>query len=114
MKRQFIRNMPGWLRAKLLEQLEMTSVGGLRIFARKQVAIHNVCEMEDSPMDVFSATGPTVTDTLINTLTNLSHSQEAMDNRMDEMSKKWRNRLITLLQCSNKLKKKSTTVSKRI
>ena len=34
-RRQFLKNMPGWLRAKLLEQPETTSVEDLCIFARK-------------------------------------------------------------------------------
>ena len=41
-RRQFIKNMPGWLRAKLLEQPETTSVEDLCIFARKQLTIHNL------------------------------------------------------------------------
>ena len=34
-RRQFIKNVPGWLRAKLLEQPRTTSVEDLSIFARK-------------------------------------------------------------------------------
>ena len=88
-KRQFIKNMPGWLRAKLLEQPETTSVEDLCIFARKQLSIHNLCKMDESPMDAFSEMGPSVTDSLVNALTKLSHSQQAMDNRLNEMSKKF-------------------------
>ena len=40
-RRQFIINMPGWLRAKLLEQPENTTVEDLCIFARRQLSIHN-------------------------------------------------------------------------
>ena len=39
---QFIKNMPGWLGAKLLEQPENTSVEDLCVFARKQLSIHNL------------------------------------------------------------------------
>ena len=38
-RRQFINNMPGWLRAKLLEQPENTTVEDLRFFARKILSI---------------------------------------------------------------------------
>ena len=91
-RRQFIKNMPGWLRAKLLEQPETTSVEDLCIFARKQLTIHNLCKIDDSPMDAFSEIGPTVTDTLVTALTKLSTSQEALDNRLNEMSKKFEER----------------------
>ena len=70
-KRQFIKNMPGWLREKLLEQPETTSVENLCLFAREQLSIHNLCKMEDSLMDAFSEMGPTVTDTLVKALTKL-------------------------------------------
>ena len=109
-KRQFIKNMPGWLRAKLLEQPETTSVEDLCIFARKQLSIHNLCKTEDSPMDAFSEMGPTVTDTLVNALTKLSHSQEAMDNRLNEMSKKMEeqtNNITTKLQQTQKHQQQS-------
>ena len=89
-RRQFIKNMPGWLRAKLLEQPENTKVEDLCIFARKQLSIHNLCKRDDSVMDAFSEMGPSVTDTLVTALTKLSSSQEAMDNRLYEMSKKVR------------------------
>ena len=36
-RRQFIKNVPGWLRAKLLGQPENTSVEDLCTFARKQL-----------------------------------------------------------------------------
>ena len=38
-------------------------------------------------MDAFSEMGPSVSDTLVNALTKLSTSQEAMDNRLNEISK---------------------------
>ena len=52
-----------------------------------------------SVMDAFSNKGPSVTDTLVTALTNLSKSQEAMDNKLNEMSKKSKNE--TLLQRIN-------------
>ena len=91
-RRQFIKNMPGWLRAKLLEQPETTPVEDLCTFARKQLTIHNLCKIDDSPMDAFSEVGPTVTDTLVTALTKLSTVQEAMDNRLNEISKKFEER----------------------
>ena len=43
-------------------------------------------------MDAFSEKGPSVTDTLVTTLTKLSTSQEAIDNRLNEMSKQMEER----------------------
>ena len=53
-RRQLIKNMQGWLRSKLLEQPETTFVEDLCILARKQLPIHNLCKLDDSPMDAFS------------------------------------------------------------
>ena len=47
-------------------------------------------------MDAFSEMGPSVTDTLVTALTKLSTSQEAMDNRQIEKSKKFEERNTTL------------------
>ena len=93
-RRQFIKNMPSWLRAKLLEQPENTSVEDLCVFARKQWSIHNLCKTDDSVMGAFNEMGPSVTDTLVTALTKLSTSQEALDNSLNEMSKKSKNKTL--------------------
>ena len=97
-RRQFIKNMPGWQRAKLLEQPENTTVVDLCIFAGKQLSIHNLCKTDDYVMYAFSEMGPSFTDTLVTALTKLSTSQEAMDNRLIEMSKKFGERNTTSIQ----------------
>ena len=79
--------MPGWLRAKLLEQPENTSVDDLCVFERKQLLIYNPCKTDDSLMKAFSEMGLSVTDTLVTALTELSTSQEAMNNTLNELSK---------------------------
>ena len=88
--------MTGWVRAKLLEQPENTTVEDLCIFARKQLSNHNLCKTENSVMDAFSEMGPSVADTLNTALTKLSTSQEAMDSRLNEMSKIFEERNTTL------------------
>ena len=113
-RRQFIKNMPGWLRAKLLEQPENTSVEDLCTFARKQLSIiHNLCKTDDSVMDAFSEMGPSVTDTLVTALSKLSTSQEAMDNRLSEMSKKFEERNTTLTNQFNTFQKNQTQKPQR-
>ena len=105
--------MPGWLHAKLLEQRENTTVEDLCIFARKQLSIHNLFKTEDSVMDAFSEMGPSVTDTLVTALTKLSTSQEAMDNRLNEMSKKFEERNTTLTNKFNDFRKNQTQQPQR-
>ena len=60
------------------------------------MSIHNLCKTDASVIDAFSKMGPSVTDTLVTDLTKLSMSQEAMGNRLDEMSKKFEDRNTTL------------------
>ena len=112
-RRQFIKNMPGWLRAKLLELPENTSVEDLCTFARKQLSIHNLGRTDDSVMDAFSEMGPSVTDTLVTALTKLSTSQEAMDNRLTETSKKFEERNTTLTNQFNTFQKNQTQQPQR-
>ena len=112
-RRQFIEKMPGWLRAKLLEQPEKTTVENLCIFARKQLSIHNLWKTDDSVMDAFSEKGPSVADTLVTALTKLSTSQEAMDNRLNEMSKKFQERNTTLTNQFNDFQKNQTQQPQR-
>ena len=95
-RRQFIKTMPGWLRAKLPEQPENTAVEDLCIFGRKQLPIHNLCKTDNSVMDAFGEMGPSVTDTLVTTLTKLSTIPEAMDYRLNEISEKLDERNATL------------------
>ena len=107
-RRQFIKNMPEWLRAKLLDLPENITVEDLCFFARKQLSIHNPCKTDDSVMDAFRETGPSVTDSLVTALTTLSTSQEAMDNRLNEMSKNFEERNTTLTNQFNDFQKKQT------
>ena len=53
------------------------------------MSIHNLCKIDDSVMDAFSEMGPSVTDTLVPALTKLTTSPPAMDNRLNEVSKKF-------------------------
>ena len=91
-----------------------TSVEDLCIFARKQLSIHNLCKIGESPMDAFSEMGPRVTISLVNALRKLSHSHEAMYNQLNELSKKLEEQtssINTKLQ-EKKSKSESTRLSK--
>ena len=112
-RHQFIKNMPEWLPAKLLEQPGKTAVEDLCVFAQKQPSIHNLCKTDVSVMDIFSEMGHSVTDTLVTALKKLSKSQEAMDNGLNEMSKKLGERNTTLTNQLNKLQKNQTKQSQR-
>ena len=112
-RRQFIKNMPGWLRAKLLEQPENTTVEDLCIFERKRLSIHNLCNSDNSVMDACREMGPSVTDTLVTALKKLSTSQEAMENRLNEMSEKFEERNTTLTNQINEFQKNQTQQPQR-
>ena len=60
-KRYFTKSMPGWLRAKLLEQPENT-VDDLCLVARKQLTIQNLCKTDDYAEGAFSEMSQTVTE----------------------------------------------------
>ena len=64
-------------------------------------------------MDAFSEMGHSVTDTLVTALTKLSTSQEAMDNRSNEMSKKFEERNTTLTNQFNSFQKNQTQQPQR-
>ena len=59
-------------------------------------------------MDAFSGTGPSVTDTLVTALTKLSTSQEAMDSRLNEFSRKFKQRHTILTNQFNDFEKNPT------
>ena len=105
--------MPGWLRAKLLEQPQNTTVEEFCIFARKQLSIHNLCKTDDSIMDAFSGMGPSVTDALVTALSTLSTSQKEMDNRLTEMSERFEERNTTLANQFNNFQKNQTQQPQR-
>ena len=101
-----------WLRAKLFEQPENTVVD-LCLFARNQLSIHNLCKTDNSVMDAFSEMRPSLTDTLVTALTELSTRQEAMDTKLNEMSKKFGDRNTTLTNQYNVFQKNQTQEPQR-
>ena len=112
-RQQFIRNMPGWLRAELLEHPQNIPVEDLCIFARKQFSIYILCKTDDSVMDEFSEMGPSVTDALATASTKLGTSQEAIENWLNEISKKTEDWNSTLTNHLNDFQKNQTQQSQR-
>ena len=105
-RRHFIKIMPIWLRANLLEQFEKTTVEKLCIFARKHLSIHNLCKTDDSVMDAFSEMGHSVTDTLVTALAELSTSQGGIDIGLNGISRKFEERNTNLTNQINDFQKK--------
>ena len=87
-KRFFKKCMPSWLRAKLLEQPDGTTVDDLCLLARRQLTIHNLCKIDDFGENAFSEVSATVSDNLVNALTKINQTQENMESRINELSKK--------------------------
>ena len=106
--RHFIKNMPGSLGGKLLEQTDNTRVEDLCSFAQNELSIHNICKTDDFVVDALSEMGPSVADMLVTALIKLSTSQEAMDSRIDEISKEFKERNTTLTNQINEFQKNQT------
>ena len=53
-RRQFMKVMPGWLRAKLLQKPGKSRVEDSCILARRKLSFHNLCKTDDFVMDAFS------------------------------------------------------------
>ena len=64
-------------------------------------------------MDAFSEMGSSITDTLVTAFTKLSTSQEAMDNRLNEIAKKFDERNTTLTNQFNDFQKNQTQQPQR-
>ena len=64
-------------------------------------------------MDAFNEMGTSVTDTLVTALIKLSRSQEAMENRFNEMSKKFEERNTILTDQFNDFQKNQTQQPQR-
>ena len=105
-RRQFIKIMPGWLRAKFLEHPDETTLEKLCIFARKHLWFHYLCKTDDFVIDEFSGMGPSDKGALVTTLTKLSTSQEALDNL-----KKFRQAKIYFDECISRFSEKSNTTT---
>ena len=68
--------MPGWLRAKLLEQPENSTVDDLCPVARKQLTKQNLCKTDNYAEGAFSEMSQTVTENLVDALTKLTQKQQ--------------------------------------
>ena len=86
-KRFFKKCMPSWLRAKLLEQPDNRAIEDLCLLARKQLTIHNLCKMDDYSDGAFNEVISTITENLVNALSKITQTQEAMENKMNALAK---------------------------
>ena len=57
-------------------------------FAQKQLPVFRLCKTNDSLMVALRQMGPSMTDRPVTTMRKLSESQDAMDESLNEMSKK--------------------------
>ena len=95
-RRKFIQNMPIWLSAELLEQIETTTDENLCFFARIELSIQNCCKTDDSVKDGFCEIIRSLRDTLVSALTKLSTIQRTTDSCLNELSKEFEKRNTTL------------------
>ena len=88
-KRLFVKGMPSWLRAKLLEKPDTDTVDDLCLFARRQLTIHNLCKTDEYEDGAFSEMSNTVSEYLVNALSKVTQTSEAMENQVNELSKQF-------------------------
>ena len=81
----FIKGMPNWLRSKLIEQPQATTVQELCNLTKKQIMIREVCRKEDYPEDGFNEVNDRASENLISALTKLSTNQEQIEKQINEM-----------------------------
>ena len=84
-RRLFIKGMPNWLRSKMMEQPQATTVQQLCNLTKKQIMIREVCRKEDYPEDGFNEVNDRVSENLISALTKLSTNQEQIEKQINEM-----------------------------
>ena len=105
---QFLKKMPGWLPAKLMEETDNFSVEDFKNFALKQLSIHKFFETDDSFKDAFSERGPSVADTFVTTQTKASTSHKARENRLNELPENFNERENTPTKQLNDFQKNQT------
>ena len=96
-KRHFIKNMPNWIKLKLLDQPENATVQDLCTLARKRLILNELCPTDDVTRDAFSEVQPHVTENLVNALTRLTESQNSMESQISALAKDLNDK-ITLLE----------------
>ena len=85
--RQFIRNKPDSLRAKLPEKLQTSIVEVLKSLARKKLPIQKLCKTNDLVINVLSES--ILSDKPITALTELSATHEAFNFCFYQLSEKF-------------------------
>ena len=87
-KRNFVRAMPNHFKQKLLQQDENATVQELCTLVRRKMIVNQLCPADDFARDAFSEVGTAVQENLINALTKLTQTQEAISTRLTELDKK--------------------------
>ena len=86
----FVKSMPSWLRAKLLEQPDNVTIDDRCLFARKQFTIHKLCKMDDYADAAFNEViSSTINENLVNSMSKMSQIPESMKNQASELSRQF-------------------------
>ena len=83
-RRLFIRSMPNWLRIKLLEKPEDTTVEDLCTQARKTLILHKLCPIDDWSRDAFSEINPS--DLTVNLASAIADISTKMETKMNALA----------------------------
>ena len=80
----------------------------LCLFAKRQLTIHNLCRTDEYADGAFSEMSNTVSESLVNALSKLTQTSEAMENKVNELSKQFEEQKLQQLQQDQVLAQQSS------
>ena len=86
-RKLFIKNMPNWLRIKLMEKPENLTVQELCTIARRSLVLRQLCPVDDWSRDAFAELDENKTDQTSSALAKMTESQTKMENQLEARTK---------------------------
>ena len=87
-KRLFLTAMPGWLQSKLVKQPRATPIDDLCNLSKRQLKIRELSEKLISLEDGFNEVNKPVDKSLINSLTKITKTQQALEKRFTNLDRR--------------------------
>ena len=86
-RKLFIKNMPNWLRIKLMEKPENLTVQELCTIARRSLVLRQLCPVDDWSRGAFAELDENKTDQTSSALAKMTESQTKMENQLEALTK---------------------------
>ena len=83
-KRFFIKSMPNWLKPKLLERPDADTIDQLCTLASQQIAIREICNIEEYFDDGFNEINESNTDKMLKAITVISNNQKEFEQKLEQ------------------------------